>query len=173
MKPFQRPLGYILIALAILQGLDWLFRLLFGHYPLIGFVSVLGILCPGNGFASYCGLLAVLLYGAYGFAVIAAPLVLGIGRLGLRRNRLSTLLNKQNSVALLTFAMASVNAAVFFGLSIATYLSQGIPFALIDTGGKDYLFLMAMDAMFVPAVGYSGLYLLRSSVSPVPPAMKG
>ena len=152
-----KPLGWLLLVLAALETLDWIFAPRgFFEVPRDSLNIVLEFFCPGNGYFAFCFPFAAA-YQTLFIAAIVVAFIVSICRLA--RPRRSTTAGKFGSAEVLLVALLSVvNLVCFLWLWGATTINEGPLHTLFI---YDSTLLAVVSTIFIPVSISIGLWLLR------------
>ncbi len=125
----RRLLGVFFLVMALLVSIDLLIVVF--AFPGVGVFGGISLLCPGNGYAAFCGPLWLLLYCLFIVAIVVAPII-NLGRS--RRlnhaesNRLMSLENLKTNLAFYTsFSKhCRVHLAFAFGIPRLRFSHPGV-----------------------------------------------
>lgn len=172
----RRWLGTFFLLIALLLLIDWGIALLFHMFHIGSGVALLlrihqihrgvfsgigMVLCPGNGFAAFCGPLWLLLYFLFVVQVVVAPVFNRTRARRLNQDEPYGLMTRRSREANLVYYASLLNLAGFIYLSLSAFFSSGLPIvAYLQTGTNTTMWTF-ISALSIPVCGSTGLYLLR------------
>ena len=156
----RRLLGTFLLLMALLAFVDWIIAASFRGSPGV-FSGFTVALCPGNGFAAYCGSLLLLLHLLFVAPIGMGLIINGRRKFMMNRDELVALTNRTSLEINLAFYASIAITMGFIWLSISAFRTSGLPLVLYLAPGVDTLILNVVIVLFVLVSGVTGFVLRK------------